>query len=605
MSNTRVPSVLWNVDQTSLLLDNDKQRARKNIGLVNLGSANLPVYCDSNGDVKPMNSVDGLPLVKTTSGSTWAGWSAVSSTSYYGIDMEVGGGQTNRGLWSKIPNQATGATSAVDDTWIIVKGTDRNSIFLNHTPGVLKDWGTNGGGYAFAHLSNPSFDTIRTTGMYSISDAVKGTNGAPVSGKLGLLTLNSYSTQSNGTPSASESDHYTTQLAMEDELLYRTKVGSGNWESWRPVLTQYKDTVGDTGVNGFRIAQTTVGNAKGDRTHYTAIINITPLIHSDEINEPFVGYLEIYQVKEDDKDRCVRYFKMLSTPKSSDYNSYGPFAVTGTNEGSSGNNYTHDWYICRPNTSETLKNFSITVTPILYEGNVLFRGLERTSSPATSYIQTCESTPAINSHIFANSSVDWGKPLYLNGNGRLKRCPQDALCKYVNGTSAGSRATPVYISNGSPTECSIEVGPINTQTLINNHMYTAIDVCADSSGNMGGASTGTADVVVFNVTFPGAYIPTYGSKAWPAGIMLMVNTSIYVANVTADYVDVQLYQDSTSIGVQRFNMASHSKACYLSPTFFAISADQINYQTHFYLKVGTPSGEAKVHDYTFTFKALI
>ena len=615
MANTKVPSVLWNVDQTSVLLDNDKQRARKNIGLINLGSANLPVYCDSNGDVKPMSSVDGLPLVKTTSGSTWAGWSAVSSTSYYGIDMEVGGGQTNRGLWSKIPNQETGATSAVDDTWIVVKGSDRNSIFLNHTPSVLKDWGTNGGGYAFAHLSNPSIDTIRTTGMFSISDAVKGTNGAPVSGKLGLLTLNSYSTQSNGTPSASESDHYTTQLAMEDELLYRTKVGSGNWESWRPVLTQYKDTV-TSSINGFKLATTTVSSTLNDMTHYSALINITPVKYNDRYpTNPYIAYLEIFQVKEEDKDRCNISLKMLSTPSSSDYNGFSPFVIRGSNQGSSGGNYTHDWYICRWGSSDTIKDFTITVTPLLYEGSVLFKGLERTTTlPSTnSYIIEGVGTPAISNSRYSAANED--RPVCLASNGVLAQCTDDSLRSRVNGTSIGSATMPVYINSaGVPTACSKRVGTYGADTYITNHMYTAVEITSGTSGNAGGASS-TNQVTLFDVQFPSAYIP-YGTSTagWDPGIMLFVNASVYVVydNTHTDATEfyVSLYQGGVQIGAHRYQVLPGFEN-FIPVSFAVTTSDTTTRNTHFYLRVwhdtaaSPPFDPVNVWHFTYNVSAMI
>lgn len=208
---------------------------------------------------------------------------------------------------------------------------------------------------------------------------------------------------------------------------------------------------------------------------------------------------------------------------------------------------------------------------------------------------------------WSNSGIGGsGTPLYINSSGTLTSCNATDLRKNVNGSSIGSSSTPVYInSNGAPTTCTIGVGSNNT--TINNHMYTSVEVTTDTSGNMGAADTGNTDVVVFDHTFPDAYIPTGTSRKWPAGtgIMLMVHAAIYIVNVTASYVDIQLYQGNASIGVHRYGMPSTSFAGYLTPTFFAIPPNDITPQTHFYLKVGTPDGSAKVNAYTYTFKALI
>lgn len=610
MSNTRVPSVLWNADQTGILIDTEKRQARKNIGLVSTGSANLPVYFDANGDAKPMNSIDDLPLVKTVNGSKWAGWSAESSTTHYGVDLEIGGGQVNRGVWSKIPSSDN--TSAVDDTWMLVKGTDRNSIFLNRAPGSLND---NKGGYAFGRLTTPNWDNIRTAGLYGIyASSTPGTNGSPDSGRVCLLVGDAYSVNSTtDLPGSNDTDHYNTQLAMGGDLFYRTKVGSASWDKWRPVLTQYKDTV-TSSINGFKLATTTVSSTLNDMTHYSALINITPIKYNGNYpGNPYIAYLEIFQVKEEEKDRCSISLKMLSTPSSSDYNGFSPFVIRGSNDGSSGGNYTHDWYICRWGSSDTIKDFTITVTPLLYEGSVLFKGLERTTNlPTTSsYIITGRGTPAISNYGY--SSAEETRPVYLASNGVLQQCTDDGLRSRVNGTDVGSKTIPVYInSNGVPTPCSTHVGTYGADTYIASHMYTSVEITSGTSGNAGGASTANP-VTIFDEKFPTAYIP-YGtsSAGWDPGIMMFVNASLYVvydnthANATELYVS--LYQGGAQIGAHRYQLLPGYEN-FIPVSFAVTTSDVTTRNTHFYLRAWKPSDTSfdpvAVWHYTYNVSAMI
>ena len=600
MSNTRVPSVLWNTDQTEILIDTEKRQARKNIGLVSTGSANLPVYFDANGDAKPMNSIDDLPLVKTVNGSKWAGWSAESSTTHYGVDLEIGGGQVNRGVWSKIPSSDN--TSAVDDTWMIVKGTDRNSIFLNRAPGSLND---NKGGYAFGRLTTPNWDNIRTAGLYGIyASSTPGTNGSPDSGRVCLLAGDAYSVNSTtGLPGSNDTDHYNTQLAMGGDLFYRTKVGSASWENWRNVVTQYKDTV-TSAIYGYKLATTTVSNTLGDRTHYTALISITPLKHAGNVNKPYLAYLDIYQVKESDKDRCTRTLRMLSTVDGTDYGGLsGQFVITGSNEGSANGNYQHDWYIRRGGQNDTINDFSITVTPLLWEGSVLFKGLERATSPVTSsYIEYGRTTPAINSRSYTYYP---DVPLYLDYSGELHPCDPDELSLLLNGSDVGSSTMPVYIKDGKPTECSIIMGSGTTTKTIVNHMYTAVPIATANSHNAGGAHTTNADVTIVDQQFPSVNLPFRSPRKWPAGIMMFVAVSVWIQNNAADYIDIKLFQDSTQLADHRYGMPSTSYAGYLSATFFGVTVDDVDINTHFYIKVGTPTGDATVHAFTYNISAMI
>jgi hypothetical protein len=600
MSNTRVPSVLWNTDQTEILIDTEKRQARKNIGLVSTGSANLPVYFDANGDAKPMNSIDDLPLVKTVNGSRWAGWSAESSTTHYGVDLEIGGGQINRGVWSKIPSSDN--TSAVDDTWMLVKGTDRNSIFLNRAPGSLND---NKGGYAFGRLTTPNWDNIRTAGLYGIyASSTPGTNGSPDSGRVCLLVGDAYSVNSTtGLPGSNDNDHYNTQLAMGGDIFYRTKVGSASWESWRPVLTQYKDTV-TSAIYGYKLATTTVSSTLGDRTHYTALISITPLKHADRVNKPYLAYLDIYQVKESDKDRCTRTLRMLSTVDGSDYGGLsGQFVITGSNEGSDNGNYQHDWYIRRGGQNDTINDFSITVTPLLCEGSVLFKGLERATSPVTSsYIEYGRTTPSINSRSYTYYP---DVPLYLDYSGDLHPCDPDELSLLLNGTDVGSSTMPVYIKDGKPTDCSIIMGTGTTAKTIVNHMYTAVPIATANSHNAGGAHTMSADVTIVDQQFPSVNLPFRPPRKWPAGLMMFANVSVWIQNNGSDYIDIKLFQDSTQLADHRYGMPSTSYAGYLSATFFGVTVDDVDINTHFYIKVGTPSGDATVHAFTYNISSII
>lgn len=614
MSNTRVPSVLWNADQTEILIDTEKRQARKNIGLVSTGSANLPVYFDANGDAKPMNSIDDLPPVKTVNGSKWAGWSAESSTTHYGVDLEIGGGQVNRGVWSKIPSSDN--TSAVDDTWMIVKGTDRNSIFLNRAPGSLND---NKGGYAFGRLTTPNWNDIRTAGLYGIyASSTPGTNGSPDSGRVVLLAGDAYSVNSTtGLPGSNDNDHYNTQLAMGGDIFYRTKVGSASWENWRNVVTQYKDTV-TSAIYGYKLATTTVSNTLGDRTHYTALINVTPLKYAGNTNQPYLAYLDIHQVKESDKDSCQITLKMLSTPNASDYGTLtGLFVITGSNNGSDNGNYKHDWYIRRRYQNDTINDFSITVTPLLCEGSVLFKGLERATSPVTSsYIEYGRATPAISSLIYAYSQ---DAPVYIDSSGTLHPCDTTALRKTTNGSAIGSASTPVYINdNGEPTPCTIDVGAgslVVPMTTINNHIYTAINITNGTSYNAGGTGTGQTGYTVFDESFPREYIPHDSPRTWPAGIMIFVNASIWIDNTDTDIqqasrVVFALYQDSTMLAAHNLEILTTQNG-HLPVSFSAITADPIAYNTSFKLKViGYDALQenvrvVKVWSVSYTISALI
>lgn len=599
MSNTRVPSVLWNADQTEILIDTEKRQARKNIGLVSTGSANLPVYFDANGDAKPMNSIEDLPLVKTVNGSRWAGWSAESSTTHYGVDLEIGGGQVNRGVWSKIPSSDN--TSAVDDTWMLVKGADRNSIFLNRAPGSLND---NKGGYAFGRLTTPNWNDIRTAGLYGIyASSTPGTNGSPDSGRVCLLVGDAYSVNSTtGLPGSNDTDHYNTQLAMGGDLFYRTKVGSASWDNWRPVLTQYKDTV-TSAIYGYKLATTTVSNTLGDQTHYTALINITPIEYAGNTNQPYLAYLDIHQVKESDKDSCTITLKMLSTPSSGDYGGLsGQFVITGSNNGSDNGNYKHDWYIARSSQNNTINNFSITVTPLLWDGSVLFKGLERATSPVTnSYIKYGRTTPAINSRQYTYYQ---DTPVYLDSSGELHPCDTDEVSILTNGYNVGSTKLPVYIKEGKPTECSILMGSNSTKKIV-DHMYTALPIATANSGNANGASTISNDVTIMDETFPSSYMPFYSPRTWPDGILIFVSVSVWIENVDADYVDIKLLQGSTQLADQRFNMPSPTFAGYLTTTFFGVTVSDFNYNTHFYVDVGTPSGRVKVWAHTYNMSSII
>ena len=625
---------MWNVDQSLLLNDAEKRTARKNIGLADAGSENIPIYFNSAGDPLKMGHTtetnskwpsggdSGIPMVKTTSNSVCAGWAALSTSSYYGVAVEVGSGQTNRGLWSTIPNQSSGATASIDDNWLIAKGASRNSIFLNRHPAAsdsdLCDFANNGGGYAFARLVSPNWNNIRTSGIYSIyNSSAPGTNGSPDSGRVCLLVGDAYSVNAtSGLPGTSATDHYTTQLAMGGDMLYRTKVGNADWESWRPVLTQYKDTLGSTGTMGYKLVATDVGETEGDQTHYTALINITPLARGSDYNEPYVAYLEIFQEKQgaDYKDKTLARIKMLSTPSYYDSGTYTPFRIRGTNNGSTGN-YKHEWYLCRDNEASPISNCSITVTPILSEGTFDFKGLQRVSSVPTtsSYIVYGESTPAVarfikNQTVYSAFDSTSGLPLYLTASGALAPCDASELSKTVNGTSVGDTKTPVYIdSSGSPATCTIRTGSLSGGAYHNlvNHMYTSVPVCNDSSGNKGGAHTNVSDVVICDETFPSEYIPSYSPRSWPAGIMIMAGVSVYINNASASYIDIQLYQGSTSIGVHRFNMPSNTFANYLTANFFGITVAQIDSSTHFYIKVGSPDGDATVGAYTFTLRAMI
>jgi hypothetical protein len=621
MANTRVPSILWNVDQTNLLLDDEKRQARKNIGLVDKGTENIPIYFNSSGDPVrmghttesnskwPSGSDSGIPMVKTTSNSVCAGWAALSTSSYYGVAVEVGSGQTNRGLWSTIPNQSSGATASIDDNWLIAKGASRNSIFLNRHPATsdseLCDFANNGGGYAFARLVSPNWNNIRTSGIYGIyNSSAPGTNGSPDSGRVCLLVGDAYSVNAtSGLPGTSATDHYTTQLAMGGDMLYRTKVGNADWESWRPVLTQYKDTV-TSAIYGYKLATTTVSSTLGDRTHYTALISITPLKHADRVNKPYLAYLDIYQVKESDKDRCTRTLRMLSTVDGSDYGGLsGQFVITGSNEGSDNGNYQHDWYIRRGGQNDTINDFSITVTPLLCEGSVLFKGLERATSPVTSsYIEYGKTTPSINSRSYTYYP---DVPLYLDYSGDLHPCDPDELSLLLNGTDVGSSTMPVYIKDGKPTDCSIIMGTGTTAKTIVNHMYTAVPIATANSHNAGGAHTMSADVTIVDQQFPSVNLPFRPPRKWPAGLMMFANVSVWIQNNGSDYIDIKLFQDSTQLADHRYGMPSTSYAGYLSATFFGVTVDDVDINTHFYIKVGTPSGDATVHAFTYNISSII
>lgn len=468
------------------------------------------------------------------------------------------------------------------------------------------EWGK----FLVKNVGTPNWNDLNRSGFYNIANSQSaGTDNSPEGGAVSLLA------GSRG----GESGQFTTQLVMGSDLFYRTKPSNGSWESWRPVLYQYKDTI-TSSVEGFKLATTTVGSTVGSRTHYTALINITPTGTGNNTNNPYFAYLEIYQVMEATADRTQIRLKMLSTPSTSDTGTASPYVIRGTNRGSSSGNYSHEWYITRPpSTGASIDNVTITVTPILCEGDVTFKGLARSTSIPSgldAYIETGSATPAFGSTAWGSTT---GRPLYLSTGGTLEPCDNTALAGQINGTSIGSASTPVYIdSTGKPTPCTILVGSgsvtVPTST-INNHMYTAIPISTGTSYNANGTGTGQTGYEIFEEVIPPEYIPHDSPRSWPAGIMLFVNASIWIDNTDsqiqqAGRVVFILYQDSTQLASQNLGILTTQDG-HLPVSFSAITVNPTAYNTKFKLKViGYDAAQenvrvVKVWSVSYTLTALI
>jgi hypothetical protein len=149
------------------------------------------------------------------------------------------------------------------------------------------------------------------------------------------------------------------------------------------------------------------------------------------------------------------------------------------------------------------------------------------------------------------------------------------------------------------------MGTGTTAKTIVNHMYTAVPIATANSHNAGGAHTMSADVTIVDQQFPSVNLPFRPPRKWPAGLMMFANVSVWIQNNGSDYIDIKLFQDSTQLADHRYGMPSTSYAGYLSATFFGVTVGDVDINTHFYIKVGTPSGDATVHAFTYNISSII